>query len=62
MARRSSQVSVGSEPAPAFAPPDVFAPDDTMSTFVPIDGERLLDAGARALADRDHGDHGARRR
>ena len=37
MARRSSQVSVGSDPAPAFAPPDVFAPDDTISTLVPID-------------------------
>ena len=37
MARRSSQVSVGSDPAPALAPPDVFAPDDTISTLVPID-------------------------
>ena len=47
MARMSSQVSVGSVPAPAFAPPDVFAPDDTMRTLVPID-ENACSTRARA--------------
>ncbi len=36
IAFRSSQVSVGSEPAPTLTPPAVFAPDDTISTLVPI--------------------------
>ena len=47
MARRSSQVSVGNDPAPALAPPDVFAPDDTISTLVPI-AENACSTRARA--------------
>ena len=39
MARRSSQVSVGSVPAPALAPPAVLAPDETMRTLVPIEAK-----------------------
>ncbi len=58
MARRSSQVSVGSVPAPALAPLAVLAPEETMRTLVPIEAEGLLDAGPRPFADRHHGDDG----
>ena len=36
MAARSSQVIVGIEPKPPWAPPDVVVPDMTMSRFDPI--------------------------
>ncbi len=36
MAVRSSQVSVGCEPNPPWAPPEVVEPDMTMSRFEPM--------------------------
>jgi hypothetical protein len=41
MARRSSQVSVGSDPNPPETPPSVVEPDRTTSTFVPMAANTL---------------------
>ena len=62
IARRSSQVSVGSEPAPALRAARRLRARRHDQHVRAHRGERLLDAGARALADRDHRDHRARRR
>ena len=58
MARRSSQVSVGSVPAPALRAARRLRARRHDQHVGPHRRERLLDAGARPLADRDHRDHG----